>query len=82
MTQPSSVAPDGLLDTEPVAALLAALAGIVDLGLVLATAADWIALTDAQTAAVVAFVSGVTAVVGAALRARVWSPASVAALAP
>lgn len=80
MTLPTPSTADGLLDTEPVAAFLAALAGIVDLGLVAASALDWVALTDGQTAAIVAFVSGVTAGVAAFLRSRVWSPATVSQL--
>lgn len=79
MTQPIK-AGDGVLATEPVAVFLAGLAGVVDLGLIAASALDWIALTDSQTAAVVAFVSAATALAGGLLRANVWAPASVAAL--
>lgn len=80
MTSPTASAPDGLLETEPVATFLAGLAGVVNLALILANAFAWLDLTDAQTAALVAFISGVIAVAGSFLRARVWSPASVHAL--
>lgn len=75
MTQP------GPLETEPVAVFLTGLAAIVNLGVILAAAFDWVYLTDNQAAAIVAFITGVIAVVGAMLRSTVWAPASVDKLA-
>lgn len=80
MTEPVRPVGDGLLDTEPVVALLTGLAGIVDLGIIAANALEWVYLTDGQTAAIVAFITGVTGAVAAALRSKVWAPASVAKL--
>lgn len=79
MTQPTA-ASGGILDTEPVLVLLTGLAGVVDLGLIAADGLDWIPLTNEQTGALVAFVSAVTALIAAMLRAKVWSPASVGAI--
>lgn len=78
MTAPADhIGPRNALDTEPVAVALTGLAGVVDLGLIAAVALDWIDLTNEQTAAVVAFVTAATALVGAVLRANVYSPATV-----
>lgn len=79
MTQPSAPS-GGILDTEPVAVFLAGLAGIVDLGLIAADGLDWVYLTNEQTGSIVAFVTAVTALIGAVLRSKVWAPASVAAV--
>lgn len=79
MTQPSA-ASGGIIQTEPVAAFLAGLAGLVDLGIIAASALNWVDLTDEQTAAIIAFVSGAIAFAGGMLRAKVWAPASVAAI--
>lgn len=83
MTDPAQpippVAPpaDGAVAREPVAVFLAGLAGVVDIGLIMATALDWVTLTNEQCAAVVAFVSAVCALIGAVLRSLVYAPATV-----
>lgn len=78
MTAPADhIGPHNALDTEPVAVALTGLAGLVDVGLIAAVALDWLDLTTEQTAAVVAFVTATTALVGAVLRANVYSPATV-----
>lgn len=66
-----------LIDTEPVIVFLAGLAAVVNLGLIAATALDWVALTPASTATIIAFVTAAIALVASTLRAKVWSPASV-----
>lgn len=71
----------GITQTEPVAVFLAGLAGIIDLGLIAASALDIVHLTDGQTAAIVACVTAATALIGAVLRSKVWAPASVATIA-
>lgn len=68
--------PNGPLDKEPVAIMLAGLAGLIDAGIAAATALDWIHLTTDQAASVIAFVTIITGLIGSALRAKVWSPAS------
>jgi hypothetical protein len=75
---PGPTAP--LIDREPVLVFLGGLAGLANLGLIVATTLDWLALTAGQTTAIVAFVTAGTALVTATLRARVWAPATVAAL--
>lgn len=65
------------LDAEPVATLLTSLVALVDAALVAGTALGWLDLSAEQTAALVAFVTALSGVVGALLRASVWSPASV-----
>jgi hypothetical protein len=79
MTQPSA-ASGGIINTEPVIVFLTGLAGIVDLGLIAADGLDWVYLTNEQTAAIVAFVTAATALIAGVLRAKVWAPASVAAV--
>lgn len=66
-----------VLDTEPVAALLGSIVVTIDAALVAGTALGWLDLTPDQAAALVAFVTAVSGAIGAALRARVWAPASV-----
>lgn len=65
---------------EPVAIALAGLDGVVVAGLAMADALDWVSLQPEQTAAVSAFVVAISTVIGAVLRAAVYSPATVAAL--
>lgn len=69
-----------LFQTEPVALGVGTLAGLVDAFLIMANALDWVDLTNDQTAAIIAFVTTLSLVVGAILRATVWSPDSVAHL--
>jgi hypothetical protein len=69
-----------LTDREPVALGVGSLAVLIDLGLAMATALDWVDLTTEQTTAIIAFVSALSVVVGALLRNHVWSPATVAGL--
>lgn len=69
---------DTIVDREPVAIFLGGLAALIDVGLVAANAMEWVSLTDGQTASLVAFVTAFTALAGSMVRARVWSPASVA----
>lgn len=69
-----------LTDREPTAIAVGSLAVLVDLGIAMATRLDWIDLTAEQAAAIIAFVSGLSVVVGGLLRGTVWSPASVAEL--
>jgi hypothetical protein len=76
MTTPTPTPPLG--DREPVAIFLAGLAGLIDLGIVMATRLGWVDLTAEQGAAIVAFVTGATFIAGGMLRSTVWSPASVA----
>lgn len=78
MTHPSTA--HGILDTEPVVVFLTGLAGIVNVAIIAADALDWVALTNEQTAALAAFVTGATALVAAVLRSKVWAPATVAHL--
>jgi hypothetical protein len=56
---------------EPVAVALAGLDTVVAAGLVAANALGWLHLTEAQIAAVVAFVVAVSAVFGTVARSRV-----------
>lgn len=69
-----------VLDTEPVASLLAALVALIDAALVAGTALGWLSLTADQTAALVTLATALTAVIGTVLRASVWAPASVESL--
>jgi hypothetical protein len=66
----------GPLGREPVITLLGAATVLLDAGIVLANAFDWVSLTDAQTAAIVGCVTAVTTVFGGVLRQQVYSPAS------
>lgn len=70
----------GLLGEEPVAVFLAGLAAIIDLGIAVATALDWVALTSGQAGAIAGFVTAVTAFIAGITRARVYSPATVASI--
>ena len=70
---------DSLLDHEPVLVILGGVTALVDLGLVAARSLDWIALTDAQLGAVLAFVTALTGLAAATVRSMVWSPAGHAA---
>jgi hypothetical protein len=70
------VIPNGPLDKEPVAILLAGLAGVVDASIAAATALDWVDLTSQQAGSVIAFVTVLTGLIGSVLRAQVWSPTS------
>lgn len=72
--------PAALTDTEPVAVFLAGLAALVDAGIAAATALDWLDLTNEQAGAVIGCVTVATGLCLAVLRARVYSPATVAAL--
>lgn len=67
-----------LLETEPVALGVGSIAALVDALIIVATAADWLALTNEQATAIVVFVTGLSVLVGALVRSTVWSPASVA----
>jgi hypothetical protein len=66
-----------LTDREPVALGVGSLAVLIDLGIAMATSLDWIDLTTEQSAAIIAFVTALSVVVGVILRNHVWSPASV-----
>lgn len=70
----------GLVEREPVLVFLAGLAGVVDAGLITADTLNWVALTNEQTTSLVAFVTAVTALVAGVVRAKVWSPATVAGI--
>lgn len=70
----------GALDTEPVAALLALAVVVIDAGIAMATALDWVFLSDGQATSIAAFVTAVTAAIGAFVRSRVFSPATVTRL--
>lgn len=67
-----------LLETEPVAVGVGSIAVLVDALIVMATALDWLTLTNEQATAIVAFVTTLSLVIGALVRSTVWSPASVA----
>lgn len=69
-----------LSDREPVALGVGSLAVLIDLGIAMATSLDWIDLTTEQSAAIIAFVTALSLVVGTILRNHVWSPATVAEL--
>lgn len=69
-----------LTDREPVALGVGSLAVLIDLGMVMATSLDWVDLTTEQLAAIIAFVSALSVIVGALIRDHVWSPATVAGL--
>lgn len=57
--------------SEPVLVLLAGLAGVINLGLVAASATGLIKLDGNQIAAIVAFVTSACALAAAVIRARV-----------
>lgn len=65
--------------TEPVLVLLAGIAGVVDITLVALSAVGVITWDGGQTAAVVAAVAAVAGLLGAVIRASVYSPATHAA---
>jgi hypothetical protein len=69
-----------LSEREPVALGVGALALVIDLGIAMATTLDWVDLTSEQAASIIAFVTALSTLVGALLRGRVWSPATVAAM--
>lgn len=69
----------GATAKEPVLIFLGALAAIVDAGIAVAAGLDWVSLTNEQTAAIIAFVTLLTGVIAAMLRASVYAPATVAA---
>lgn len=69
-----------LTDREPVAIGVGSLAVLIDLGIAMATSLDWVDLTTEQSAAIIAFVSALSLVIGTLIRNHVWSPASVAEL--
>lgn len=78
MTTPSSATGEGIVEREPVRVFLAGFAAVVGLGLVAADAMDWIDVTHEQTAALVVFVAALCTLVSETLRAKVYSPATVA----
>lgn len=81
MTQPTRPEPaDRLVDEEPVYVFLGGMATFVGVALAAASAFDWLDIGAGQTATVIGFVTAATAYVASILRARVWSPASVAAI--
>jgi hypothetical protein len=83
MTQPIEEPPPvgpGIVARQPVRVFLGGLAGVVSLGLIAANALDWIDLDNNQTAAIVATIAGACALVSETLRAKVYSPATVATL--
>lgn len=67
----------GVLGSEPVAVLVASATLLIDAGVALAAAFDWVALTDNQATAIVAFVTAVSAVFGVVLRQQVYAPRTV-----
>jgi hypothetical protein len=69
-----------LIDREPVALGVGSLAVLIDLGIALATSLNWIDLTTEQSGAIIAFISALSVITGAAIRDHVWSPATVAGL--
>lgn len=77
---PAPEPPAPLTETEPVAVFLVGLAAVVDAGIAAAAALDWIDLTTEQAGAVIGFVTIATGLCLAVLRARVYSPATVAGL--
>jgi predicted lipid-binding transport protein (Tim44 family) len=78
MTAPANPATEPITEREPVRVFLGGLAGVVSLGLIAATLMDWVDLTTEQTAGLVAAVAGICVLVSETLRARVYSPATVA----
>lgn len=81
MTDPASPPENpGALDKEPVAVFGAALIGAITAGLALADSLGWLPLTAEQTTGIVAFITALGAAIGALLRARVYSRATVARL--
>ena len=69
-----------LTDREPVVLGVGTLIILVDAAIALATAFDWVNLTDEQALALGAFVTVAAGLIGAIVRGQVWSPASVAHL--
>jgi len=74
---PPSTPPAGVTDTEPVAVWLVGLVALINAGLALADNLDWINTTPEQTAAIGAFITALTAIVGSFVRGTVYSPATV-----
>lgn len=66
--------------TEPVAIGIGSIVALVDALIIVCTAMEWIDLTTEQAAAIVAFVTVLSAVIGGFVRSTVWSPDSVAKL--
>ena len=77
---PEPTPPPGVTATEPVAVWMVGLVALINAGLVLADNLDWINTTPEQTAAIGAFITALTAVVGSIVRGTVYSPATVARL--
>lgn len=75
-----TTSPAGIVSREPVAIFFGAATILIDAGIVMANAFDWLSITDTQTTAVIGFVTAVSAVFGVATRQGVYSPASVAKL--
>lgn len=71
------VDPAGPLGKEPVLILLGSAAAVADLGLIVAHQFDWLDITAEQITAVVAFVTAVSGVAAALIRASVYAPATV-----
>ena len=64
------------MDREPVAILLAGFAAVFSLCILAANAMDWTHLEADEVTAVVAAVAGICVLVGSAIRATVFSPAT------
>lgn len=70
-----------IIEREPAAIGVASLVVLINLALGVGTAFGWLALTDDQAIQLGLLITAAATVVGAAIRAKVWSPASVAAIA-
>lgn len=70
----------GIMDTEPVGVITAAVIVALNAGVVLARAFGWWEVTDSQVAALVAFITAVSGLAGAITRSKVYAPATVRGL--
>lgn len=68
------------MDTEPVGVVTAAVIVVLNAGVVLSLAFGWWDITDAQLAALVAFITAVSGLAGAVTRSKVYAPATVRAM--
>ncbi len=75
-TEPTTPAGDPIIDREPVALFVGALVACTDALLIACDAFDWLHVTPAQTAALVAFVTSLGTLVAAACRTFVYSRAT------
>ena len=72
--------PAPYIERQAVVVGVASLVAFINLGLALGTSFGWLTLSTDQAVQLGLFITALAGIVGAALRAKVWAPASVAEL--